>query len=183
MRRLSESVGLFVSTSLASNGGSGSSLTWLWILIAAVVLIAAIVLVLVGRRAGRYFGRDSVVVGGWLSGAIGAYEKGSALHQAISAAQRPGALAADSGARWSDIQRRADDLAQTLHELRRVAPESEDRARVNDALGSLQSLRSAIDAQKAAGGADGGEAEIGRAELDAFEMSLRRLRSPQEHLW
>ena len=173
-----------MSSSLASNGGSGSSLTWLWILIGAVVLIAAIVLALVRRRVGRYLGRDSVVVGGWLSGAIGAYEKGTALHHAISAAQRPGALATeDSGARWSDIQYRADDLAQTLHELRQEAPESEDRARVTEALGSLQSLRSAIDAQKAAGGADPGEAEIVRAELEAFEMSLRRLRSPQKHLW
>jgi hypothetical protein len=108
-----------------------------------------IVLVLVGRRVGRYIGRDSVVIGGWLSGAIEAYEKGSALHQAISAAQRPDALAAeDSGARWSDIQRRADDLAQALHALREAAPESEDRARVADALGLLQSLRSAMDEQK-----------------------------------
>jgi hypothetical protein len=148
------------------------------------VLISVIVLVLVGRRVGRYIGRDSVVVGGWLSGAIEAYEKGSALHQSISAAQRPDALAAgDSGARWSDIQRRADDLAQALHALREAAPESEDRARVADALGLLQSVRSAMDEQKASGGADAGQAEIVRARLDAFEVSLRRLRSPEEHLW
>jgi hypothetical protein len=173
----------FVSTSVASSGGSGSSLTWLWILIGVVALISVIVLVLVGRRVGRYIGRDSVVVGGWLSGAIDAYEKGSALHQAISAAQRPDALAEDSGARWSDIQRRADDLAQALHALREAAPESEDRARVADALGLLQSLRSAMDEQKASGGADAGQAEIVRTRLDAFEVSLRRLRSPEEHLW
>jgi hypothetical protein len=174
----------FVSTSVASSGGSGLSLTWLWILIGVVVLISVIVLVLVGRHAGRYIGRDSVVVGGWLSGAIEAYEKGSALHHAISAAQRPGALAAaDSGARWSDIQGRADDLAQALHALREAAPESEDRARVADALALLQSVRSAMDEQKASGGADAGQAEIVRARLDAFEVSLRRLRSPEEHLW
>ena len=173
----------FASTSVASSGGSGSSLTWLWILIGVVVLISVIVLVLVGRRVGRYIGRDSVVVGGWLSGAIEAYEKGSALHQSISAAQRPDALAEDSGTRWSDIQRRADDLAQALHALREAAPESEDRARVADALGLLQSLRSAIDEQKVSGGADAGQAEIVRTRLDAFEMSLRRLRSPEEHLW
>jgi hypothetical protein len=174
----------FVSASLASGGGSGSSLTWLWILIAVVALIGVSVLILVGRRAGRYFGRDSVVVGGWLSGAINAYAQGSALGQAISAAQRPDALAAeDGGARWSDIQRGADDLAQALHALRETAPESEDRARVRDALGLLQSLRSAMDEQKASGGADPGQAEIVRARLDAFEVSLRRLRSPEEHLW
>jgi hypothetical protein len=174
----------FVSTSVASSGGSGSSLTWLWILIGVVALISVIVLVLVGRRVGRYVGRDSVVIGGWLSGAIEAYEKGSALHQAISAAQRPDALAAeDSGARWSDIQRRADDLAQALHALHEAAPESEDRARVADALGLLQSLRSAMDEQKPSGGADTGQAEMVRARLDAFEVSLRRLRSPEEHLW
>lgn len=169
---------------MASSGGFGSSLTWLWILIGVVVLISVIVLILVGRRVGRYIGRDSVVVGGWLSGAIEAYEKGSALHQSISAAQRPDALAAeDSGARWSDIQRRADDLAQALHALRETAPESEDRARVADALGLLQSVRSAMDEQKVSGGADAGQAEIVGARLDAFEVSLRRLRSPEEHLW
>jgi hypothetical protein len=174
----------FVSTSVASSGGSGSSLTWLWILIGAVALISVIILVLVGRRAGPYIGRDSVVVGGWLSGAIDAYEKGSALHQVISADQRPDALAAeDSGARRSDIQRRADDLAEALQALREAAPDSGDRARVADALGLLQSLRSAMDEQKASGGADAGRAEIVRARLDAFEVSLRRLRSPEEHLW
>jgi hypothetical protein len=174
----------FLSTSLASSGGSGSSLTWLWILIGVVVLISVIVLMLVGRRVGRYVGRESVVVGGWLSGAIEAYEKGSALHHAISAAQRSDALAAeDVGARWSEVQRRADDLAQALRALREAAPESEDRARVADALGLLQSLRSAMDGQKASGGAGAGQAEIVRDRLDAFEVSLRRLRSPGEHLW
>src|SRR5260370_2556393 len=108
----------FVSTSVASSGGSGSSLTWLWILIGVVALISVIVLVLVGRRVGRYVGRDSVVIGRWLSGAIEAYEKGSALHQAISAAQRPAALAAaHSGAPLADIQRRPPPLAHALHPL------------------------------------------------------------------
>src|SRR5260370_39672491 len=103
----------FVSTSVASSGGSGSSLTWLWILIGVVVLISVIVLLLVGRRVGRYIGRDSVVVGGWLSGAIDADEKGSALHPAISAAHRPDALAAeDSGGPGPDVQRGPDVLAR-----------------------------------------------------------------------
>jgi hypothetical protein len=173
-----------VSTSVASSGGSGSSLTWLWILIGAVVLVGVIVLVLVRRRAGSYFGPDSVVVGGWLGDAIDVYEEGLALHRAISAAQGPDALAAeDSAARWSDIQRRADDLARELYALREAAPESEDRARAADALERLRFLRSAMDEQQASGGADAGQAEIVRTELDAFEVSLRRLRSPEEHLW
>jgi len=120
----------FAIISVASGGGSGSSLTWLWILIAAVAVIGVVVLVLVRRRFGPYTGPDSVVIGGWLSGAIQAIEQGSALGQAISAALRPEAEAAGtSGARWPEIQRRADDLARALDALRKAAAESEDRAR------------------------------------------------------
>jgi len=175
-----------VSFSMASSGASGPSLTWLWVLIGVVVLIGVLVLVLVGRRVGRYIGPDSVVVGGWLSGAIGAQEKGSALHREISAVQREDAeamAAEDSGARWSAVQRRADDLGRMLQALREVAPESEDRARVTDALESLQSLRSAMGQPESSGGAGPGRPETVRARLEAFEVSLRRLRSPEEHLW
>lgn len=154
---------------------------WFWILIGVVVVIGVIVLALVRRRVGRYVGRGSVVVGGWLSGAIDVSEKGSALHQEISAALQPDGLAA--GDRWPDIQRRFGDLARELDELQATAAESEDRERVTDALGILQSLRSAIDGQIAAGGADAGQAQTIQARLDAFELSLRRLRSRQPHLW
>jgi hypothetical protein len=173
-----------VSASAPPGGGSGSSFTWLWILIGAVVLISVIVLALVRRRAGRYVGSGSVVMGGWLSGAIDVCEKGSALRREISAALRPGEPAPeDSGADWPGIQRRSGDLARELEQLRATAPESEDRARAADALGTLQSLRSAMDGQNAPGGATAGQARIIRASVDALEASLHRLRSRQPHLW
>src|SRR6204780_5951661 len=69
-----------------------------------------------------------------------------ALHEAISAAVRPDALAApDSGTRWADIQRRADGLAQELHMLQTTAADPEDRVSAKDAHGALQALRSALD--------------------------------------
>jgi hypothetical protein len=158
--------------------------TWLWILIGVVVIAGVVVLVLVGRREGRFVGRRTVVVGGWLSGAVDAYEQGLALHQAARAASRPDALAAEGAdARWADIQRRADDLAARLHALRNAAPEVEDRARVDDALRSLEELRSAIDDERASVDGDPGPREVVEASLAAFEASLRRLRSPEQHLW
>jgi hypothetical protein len=158
--------------------------TWLWILIGVVVIAGVVILVVVGRREGRYIGRRSVVVGGWLSGAVDAYEQGVALHQAAGAASRPDAVAAEGAdARWADLQLRADDLAARLHALRDTAPEVEDKGRVNDALGSLQVLRSAIDDERARGGGDPGPREAIEASLAAFEASLRRLRSPEQHLW
>ena len=166
------------SSSPAPGTTSASGLIWLWILLGAILLIGVILWIARAR------GRRSAAAAGWQSRVIDAYAKGSALHDAMSVAESPGALAADdAGARWSDIQRRADDLAQALHALREAARESEDRARVADALGLLQSLRSAMEEQKASGGADAGQAEMVRARLDAFEVSLRRLRSPEEHLW
>ena len=80
-----------------------------------------------------------------------AYAKGSALHDAMSVAASPGGLAsADAAARWAGIQRRADDLAQTLYALREaVPPDSADRARIDDTLASLQAVRSAMDAERA----------------------------------
>jgi hypothetical protein len=97
----------------------------------------------------------------------------------MSVAEAPGGLAAgDAGARWSDIQRRADDLAQTLYELREAAPDPEDRARIADTLASLQAVRSAMDAERAAGGAGAQQADVTRSRLSAFESALRALRAP-----
>ena len=79
---------------------------------------------------------------------IDAYAKGSALHDAMSVAETQGDLAAgDACARWSNIQRRADDLAQTLYALREAAPDPGDQARIADVLASLQAARSAMDAE------------------------------------
>jgi hypothetical protein len=154
---------------------SGDSLLWLWILLGAVILIGAIVWIVRSR------GRRSAVAAGWQSRVIDAYAKGSALHDAMSAAETPGALAAaDAGARWSDIQRRGDDLGQALYALREAAPDEESRARVADALASLQAVRSAMDAERAPTGADPQLAAVVRGRLASFEASLRALRAPDQ---
>ena len=153
---------------------------WLWILVGVVVIVGIAVVLLVLRYMGV---RGSVVTGGWIAEAIDAYTKGMALHEAISAAVRPDALAApDSGTRWADIQRRADGLAQELHMLQTTAADPEDRVSAKDAHGALQALRSALD-------------DLGNAPRDAerlaavgdrmavFEKSLRALRAPNPHLW
>jgi hypothetical protein len=158
-----------VSASPAAS--SGTSLTWLWVLLGVLVLAGLMVWI---ARSGR---RRSAAAAGRRSRLIDAYAKGSALHDAMSVAEAPGGLAAaDAAARWSDIQRRADDLAQMLYALRAGVPEdSGDRARIDDTLASLQAVRSAMDAERAPGGASLQQAEAVRSRLASFESSLRAL--------
>jgi hypothetical protein len=161
------------SVSATPAASSGSSLLWLWILLGAVVLAGLIAWIVSATR------RRSATAAGWQSRLVDAYAKGSALHDAMAVAEGPGAIAAaDAGARWADIQRRADDLAQTLYALRESAPDDATRARLGDTLTSLQAVRSAMDAERAPGGASPMQAEVVRGRLSAFEASLRALRAP-----
>jgi hypothetical protein len=161
----------------AAASGSGSSLIWLWVVLGALVLIGVIIWVARARS------RRSAVAAGWRSKIIDAYSKGAALHDAMSVAEGPGGLAAeDAGARWSDIQRRADDLTQTLYAMREAAPNEEDRARVADVLASLQAVRSGMDAERAPEGASMRQADVVRGRLRAFEAALRSLRAPDDGL-
>ena len=163
------------ATGSAAPGASpGTSLTWLWVLLGVVVLAGLIALI---ARSGR---RRSAAAAGWRSRLVDAYAKGSALHDAMSVAEAPGGLAsADAAARWADIQRRADDLAQTLYALREEVPQhSPDGARIADTLASLQAVRSAMDAERAPGGASLGQADVVRSRLASFESSLRALGAP-----
>jgi hypothetical protein len=163
------------SSSPTAGSGSGSSLIWLWVLLGVIILTGVIVWIVRAR------GRRSAAAGGWRSSVIDAYAKGSALHDAMSVAETPGALGAyDAGARWSDIQRRADDLTQTLYALREAAPDDEARARVADVLVSMQAVRSAMDAERAPGGANAQQAEVTRERLAFFENSLRALRASDQ---
>ena len=163
------------SSSPTAGSGSGSGLIWLWVLLGVIILIGLIVGIVRAR------GRRSAAAGSWRSSVVDAYAKGSALHDAMSVAETPGALGAyDAGARWSDIQRRADDLTQTLYALREAAPDDESRARVADVLVSLQTVRSAMDAERAPGGADARQAEVARERLAFFETSLRALRGSDQ---
>lgn len=160
-----------VSSSPAASTATAKKLLWLWILLGALVVIGVIMLIV------RSVGRHSAAAAGWRSRVIDAYAKGSALNDAMSVAETPGALAAaDASARWYDIQRRADDFTQTLYALREAAPNEDERARVGDVLASLQAVRSAMDAERAPGGAGPQHTEIVRGRLMSFEASLRALR-------
>ncbi len=160
--------------SAAPAASSGTSLIWLWVLLGVLVLAGLIALI---ARSAR---RRSAAAAGWRSRLVDAYANGSALHDAMSVAEAPGRLAAaDAAARWSDIQRRADDLAQTLYTLREEVPQdSPDGARIADTLASLQAVRSAMDAERAPGGASLEQADVVRGRLASFESSLRALTAP-----
>ena len=162
--------------SAAPAASSGTSLIWLWVLLGVLVLAGLIALI---ARSSR---RRSAAAAGWRSRLVDAYAKGSALHDAMSVAEAPGGLAAaDAAARWSDIQRRADDLAQTLYALREEVPQhSPDGARIADTLASLQAVRSAMDAERAPGGASLEQADVVRSRLASFESSLRALAAPAQ---
>ena len=162
--------------SAAPVASSGTSLIWLWVLLGVLVLAGLIALI---ARSAR---RRSAAAAGWRSRLVDAYAKGSALHDAMSVAEAPGGLAAaDAAARWSDIQRRADDLAQTLYALREEVPQhSPDGARIADTLASLQAVRSAMDAERAPGGASLEQADVVRSRLASFESSLRALTAPAQ---
>jgi hypothetical protein len=126
--------------------------------------------------------RRSAKAAGLQSRLIDAYSKGSALHDAMAVAEGPGAFgAADAGARWADIQRRADELTQTLYALRESAPDDATGARIADTLTSLHAVRSAMDAERAPGGASPMQGEVVRGRLSAFEASLRALRPTGAH--
>jgi len=158
------------SVSATPGTGSGTNLLWLWILLAAAALIGLIAWIAHSAR------RRSAKAAGWQSRLIDVYAKGSALHDAMSVAEASGVAAADAGARWADIQRRADDLTQTLYGLREAVPDPADQARIADVLASLQAVRSAMDAERVPGAATPEQAQVVRSRLYAFEVSLRALR-------
>ena len=168
----SPSASVTPSASASPAESTARKLLWLWIVLAVVVLGGLIALIV---GAGR---RRSTATAGWRSRLIDAYSRGAALHDAMSAAEAPGALAgAGAGARWADIQRRADDLAQVLYAIHESAASEADQARAADTLAALQAARSAMEAERAAGGADAYQAEIVRGRLGAFEASLQALRA------
>ncbi len=161
------------TTTPVAGTGPTSPVVWLWVALGALVFIGLIAWI------AHASSRRRAASAGWQSQVIDAYAKGAALQDAMSTAEAPGALhGADAGARWADIQRRADDLNQALYAMREAAPDEQARATVVDVLTSLQAVRSAMDAERVPGGAGGAQAEVVRNRLLAFEMSLRALRAP-----
>jgi hypothetical protein len=163
------------AASATSSTQSGTSLLWLWILLGVAALAGLIAWIVRSRR------RRSARTADWRSRLVDAYAKGSALGDAMSVAEAAGGPAAgDAGARWADIQRRADDLTQTLYALREAVPDPDDQARIADVLASLQAVRSAMDAERVPGGANPEQAEVVRSRLFAFELSVRALRGGKQ---
>jgi len=159
--------------------GSSSSLPWLWIALAAVVLIGLVVWI------ARASGRRSATASARRSAMIDTYAKGQALADAIRVADRPGVPGADAGGRWAGLQARADDLSRELYRLRESASDEGERMRLEDTLDSLRALRSAMADEQAAGGAGGPgspEAAQVHGRLMSFEESLRALRAPYEQM-
>lgn len=155
--------------------GTDSSLLWLWIVVGVLVLVAVVALI------ARHYGHRSAVAADWRAKVTDACAKGSALYDAMSMAEAPGAAAAgDASARWADIQRRADDLVETLYALRETAPGETERARVTDVLASLQAVRSAMDAEHSPSGAGAQQGARIHDLLMSFDASLGALRAPED---
>ena len=157
------------SVSGSPTSGSGSfNLVYLWIalaVIAAIVVIAVISSVARGRTARRR---------AWQTRAADAYSRGSGLFQAVQAATQANQYRDPSaGARWADVQARAEDLTRILQSLRAGAPGEYERARVDDAISGLDAVRGASQA--------GDPAAAGRlqARLREFEDAMQALRDPQ----
>ena len=142
----------------------------------AVGIVVAAGLVIWALVAHR---RRSAAATDWRARVIDAYAKGSALHDAMAAAETPGALTgADAGFRWSDLQRRADDYSQLLYAMQQQAPGEIERIQVADVIASLQAARSAMDAERSAGAYDSALAGIARDRIAFFASSVNSLREP-----
>jgi hypothetical protein len=141
---------------------------WLWIILAVIAAIALIVAISqVGR--GRANRRRA-----WRTRAADAYARGTSLTQSVQGASQASQYRDPSaGARWGDVQRRAEDLTRALQSLREFAPTTYDRARVDDVLNTLAQVQSASQA--------GDPSAAGRlqARIRDFEDSLQALRNPE----
>lgn len=156
-----------------ASGSAATKYVWLWVLLGVVVLAG-----LIAWIAAAAHRRRAAAAAAWRSRAVDAYARGSALYDAIGVAEAPGGLAApDARARWYDIQRRADDLAQVLYGLRETARREDDRARAEDVIASLQAVRFAMDAERVPGGGGPQQAGIVRSRWYAFGESLRGLQA------
>jgi hypothetical protein len=165
------------ATSATAGGGSGFPWLWFWIAVAIAAVVVLTAWVLISRHKRRVNAAT-----GWQTRKIDAYAMGSALHDAMAAAEAPGALGAeDAGRRWADIQRRADDFGQVLYGMQQTVPGDEDRILITSVLAALQAARSAMDAERSAAIDDGSLSGIVRDRLAFFASCLRSLRQPDVH--
>ena len=117
-------------------GDPGPPIPWLWILLGVLVVVLGAVLLSAAWRRSRDR-RD------WTVRVLDVCTHGAALRDAVQAtAARPSGPGTD--ARWSDIQRDAYGLTQTLYLIRDGAPGEEERRAVDDVVFALQAVRSAV---------------------------------------
>jgi hypothetical protein len=113
----------------------------------------------------------------WHSRAVDAYAKGAALDGAVRAAEREGVFTEAASIRWADLQRRVDDLTETLYAMRETAPAGDRLVQAENAILSLRGVRAAMDAQRSPGDA-GSQTGVLHSRLSALESSLNALRVP-----
>ena len=165
--------GAAAATTPAAAGSSGFPWAWFWVAVGIVVAAGLVIWALVAHR------RRSAAATDWRARVIDAYAKGSALHDAMAAAETPGSLTGpDAGFRWSDLQRRADDYSQLLYAMQQQAPGEVERILVADVIASLQAARSAMDAERSTGAYDGRLAGVARDRIAFFASSVNSLREP-----
>ena len=152
-----------------------STPVWPWVLagLGALVLLGGII------WFARSSSRRTDTEAAWRTRRLNAYAEGAALHDAIlSASQGQGPAPADE-AQWAEIQRRSNDFTQRLYQLRDAAPDQDCQLRTEQVLASLQTLRSAMDTERASGPVHGMTADITRERLNDFRVSLYALRDPE----
>jgi hypothetical protein len=167
------------SSSPTSTSGSNFNLTWLWVVLGALVLLG--IILLATRSPARARRRPSAAGSGWHSRAIDAYAKGAALDGAVRAAERQGVFTQADSIRWADLQRRADDLTESLYAMRETAPTESRREQAAEAILALQALRDAMAAERS-GDASPQQAGALRYRLSDLESSLNALRVPVDPL-
>jgi hypothetical protein len=167
------------SSSSTSTGGFGGDLIWLWFVLGALVLLG---IILLATRSPSRARRPSAAADNWRSRAVDVYAKGAAFDGAARGAERQGVFAEAAGARWADLQSRADDLSEALYAMRETAPTEHRRVQVENAILSLRAVRDAMDAERFPGETRSRQAGILSSRLSALESSLNALRVPDDPL-
>jgi hypothetical protein len=171
-------------TSTGSGGGLLSGdLIWLWVILGALVLLG--IILLATRSPGRSPGGPPTAgppppmpTSGWHARVTEAYSEGAAFDHAVRAVARQDAFT--DAALFSDLQRRAYHLTETLYGMRDTAPTETRRAQVVNALLTLEAVTDLMNARRTPGGANSPQGMGVNSRLAALESALNDLRVPEQ---